>query len=250
MTATPSRSPFTVHRSRSWTENVVREVLPNGLTLLVQPDHSAPVVAVVTHVKAGFFDEPDSWTGISHVLEHMFFKGTLTRGVGAIARETKAAGGYLNAGTGYDHTSYFTVLPASSLEAALDIQSDALRNSVIDAGELARELQVIIQEAKRKLDTPGSVAHETLHEVMFDRHRIRRWRIGHEADLAKLTRADVWSYYRSRYVPERTIVAITGDFDADRALELGRAAYGDWPAAAGGVDRSPEEPPLREVRAR
>ena len=98
----------------------------------------------------------------------------------AIARETKAAGGYLNAGTGYDHTSYFTVLPASGLAAALDIQSDALRNSIIDPDELARELQVIIQEAKRKRDTPGAVAQETLHEVMFDRHRIRRWRIGHE----------------------------------------------------------------------
>src|SRR6266571_2075955 len=83
-----------------WTEGVRREVLPNGLTLLVQENRSAPVVAVVTHVKAGFFDEPDHWTGISHVLEHMFFKGTGRRGVGEIARETKSAGGYLNAGTG------------------------------------------------------------------------------------------------------------------------------------------------------
>ena len=120
----------------------------------MQEDRSAPAVAVVTHVKAGFFDEPDRWVGVSHVLEHMFFKGTARRGVGAIARETKHAGGYLNASTTYDHTSYFTVLPASGLEAALDIQSDALRHSVIDADELARELQVIIQEAKRKLDTP------------------------------------------------------------------------------------------------
>src|SRR5918999_510534 len=162
MTASTSRSPFTVHGSRPWTEGVRREILPNGLTLLVQRDHSAPVVAVVTHVKAGFFDEPDHWVGISHVLEHMFFKGTPRRGVGAIARETKAAGGYLNAGTGYDHTSYFTVLPASGLKTALDIQSDALRNSRIDPGELAREPQVIIQEAKRKRDTPSAVAQETL----------------------------------------------------------------------------------------
>jgi zinc protease len=250
MTVSQSRSPLTAHRSPLWTKNVHREVLPNGLTLLVQPDHSAPVVAVVTHVKAGFFDEPDSWTGISHVLEHMFFKGTPTRGVGAIARETKAAGGYLNAGTGYDHTSYFTVLPASGLEAALAIQSDALRNSVVDAGELARELQVIIQEAKRKRDTPGAVAQETLHEVMFDRHRIRRWRIGHEEHLARLTREDVLGYYRSRYVPERTIVAITGDIDVDRALAAARARYGDWPSRPGAVDLSPEEPPHQEVRAR
>ena len=250
MTAYSARSPLTAHRLPLWTKDVRREVLPNGLILLIQPDHSAPVVSVVTHVKAGFFDEPDRWTGISHVLEHMFFKGTARRGVGAIARETKAAGGYLNAGTGYDHTSYFTVLPSGGLAAALDLQSDALRNSVIDPGELARELQVIIQEAKRKRDTPSAVAHETLHELMYDRHRIRRWRIGTEEQLARLTRDDLWSYYSSRYVPERTIVAITGSVDADRALDLGRAAYADWPARPGAVDSSPEEPPRREVRAR
>jgi zinc protease len=250
MNTSATDSPFSVHPSRSWTEGVIREVLPNGLTLLIQVDRSAPVASVVTHVKAGFFDEPDHWIGISHVLEHMFFKGTRRRGVGAIARETKAAGGYLNAGTGYDHTSYFTVLPASGLATALDIQADALRNSVIDPGELARELQVIIQEAKRKRDTPGAVAHETLHEVMFDRHRIRRWRIGTEEQLARLTRDDLWAYYRSRYVPERTVVAITGDFDAHEALDLAHACYGDWPVAPGAVDPSPEEPPHREVRAR
>jgi zinc protease len=250
MTVSPARSPLTAYRSPVWTKDVHREVLPNGLTLLVQPDHSAPVVAVVTHVKAGFFDEPDHWTGISHVLEHMFFKGTPRRGVGVIARETKAVGGYLNAGTGYDHTSYFTVLPSSGLETALDIQSDALRNSVIDAEELRRELQVIIQEAKRKRDTPGAVAQETLHEVMFDRHRIRRWRIGHEDHLARLTRDDVVSYYRSRYVPERTIVSLTGALDPQQALAAARAAYGDWARRPGALDRSPEEPPRREVRAR
>ena len=218
--------------------------------MLVQEDRSAPAVAVVTHVKAGFFDEPDHWAGVSHVLEHMFFKGTPRRGVGAIARETKSAGGYLNASTTYDHTTYFTVLPASGLEAALDIQSDALRHSLIDADELARELQVIIQEAKRKLDTPSALTHETLHEVMFDRHRIRRWRIGHESQLAGYTRGDLQGYYASRYVPERTIVSIVGAVDPGHALTLARDAYGDWPAAAGAVDRSPDEPPRHEVRAR
>ncbi len=251
-------SPLDVHDPRPttldprpvWTAGVRREVLPNGLTVLVQEDRSAPAVAVVTYVKAGFFDEPDHWVGVSHVLEHMFFKGTTHRGVGAIARETKSAGGYLNASTTYDHTSYLTVLPASGLEAALDIQSDALRHSTIDEAELARELQVIIQEAKRKLDTPSSLAHETLHEVMYDRHRIRRWRIGREGQLAGYRRADLWGYYSTRYVPERTIVSIVGAVDPARALALARTAYGDWPAARGAVDPSPDEPPRREVRAR
>jgi zinc protease len=235
---------------KSWTAGVVREVLPNGLTLLAQRDPSAPAVAVVTHVKAGFFDEPDRWAGISHVLEHMFFKGTPTRGVGEVARQTKAAGGYLNAGTAYDYTTYYVTLPASELEAALEIQADALQHATLDGDELARELQVIIQEAKRKLDSPGSLAHETLHEVLFDRHRIRRWRIGTEEMLAGFTRDDVAGYYTSRYVPDRTIVAIVGDIDPAEALDAARARYANWPANTATLDPSPEEPPRRDVRAR
>ena len=180
----------------------------------------------------------------------MFFKGTPTRGVGAVARETRAAGGYLNASTSYDRTEYYVVLPARNLATALDIQADALRRSVLDADELARELQVIIQEARRKRDTAGAVAYETLHEVMYDAHRMRRWRIGHEAALAGFTRDDLLGYYTSRYVPARTIVAIVGDVDEEEALALGRRMYGDWPVAEGAVDRSPDEPARRDVRAR
>ena len=236
--------------ARTWTGGVERRVLPNGLTILVQRDASAPVVAVVTHVRAGFFDEPDRWLGISHVLEHMFFKGTPTRGVGEIARATKAAGGYLNAHTSYDHTAYYVVLPARELAAALDIQSDALRNSVLEEAELARELQVIIQEARRKLDTPSSVTHEVLHEVMYDRHRIRRWRIGHETQLATFRRADVAGYYESRYVPSRTIMAIVGDVNPDVAVRLAEARYAAWVDRPAALDPSPDEPPRTEVRAR
>ena len=236
--------------ARTWTAGVERKVLPNGLTILVQRDAAAPAVAAVTHVRAGFFDEPDAWLGISHVLEHMFFKGTTTRGVGEIARATKAAGGYLNAHTSYDHTAYYVVLPAGQLAAALEIQSDALRNSVLDEGELARELQVIIQEARRKLDTPSSVAHEVLHEVMYDRHRIRRWRIGHEAQLATFRRADVAGYYESRYVPSRTIVAIVGDVDVSATMRLAEDRYAGWVDRPAADDPSPLEPPRSEVRAR
>ncbi len=233
-----------------WTGAVRREVLPNGLTLLVEPVPDSDAVAVVTHVRAGFFDEPDRWAGISHVLEHLYFQGTARRGVGEIARETKAAGGYLNAGTGYDYTTYYAVLPAASLPVALDLQADALRNAALDAGELARELQVIIEEAKRKRDSPGAVAHETMHAVLFDHHRVRRWRIGEEDRLAAFTRDDVAGYYRSRYVPERTIVAIAGGVEAEAALRLAREAFGGWPAAAPRLDPPVPEPWRHEVRVR
>jgi zinc protease len=145
------------------TASVARRVLPNGLTVLVRQDRTAPVAAIVTYVNAGYFDETDDVVGIAHVLEHMYFKGTPSRGVGEIARQTKAVGGYLNAATIYDHTLYYAVVPASGWPQALEIQADAYRNSVIDADELARELEVIIQEAKRKADNPGAVANETLY---------------------------------------------------------------------------------------
>ena len=233
-----------------WTAGVRREVLSNGLILLAQRDATAPAVAVVSHVRAGFFDEPDVQIGVSHVLEHMLFKGTPTRGVGELARETKAAGGYLNAATSYDHTTYYTVLPPVALPVALDLQSDALRRSLIDPEELRRELRVIVEEAKRKQDNPAALTGETLHALLFDRHRIRRWRIGTESHLAGLSHQAILTYYRSRYVPGRTIVAMTGDLDPESAIGIAREFFGGWPAAFAVVDPSPEEPPHREVRAR
>jgi zinc protease len=227
-----------------------QRTLPNGLTVLVREDHSAPVVAVVTHVRAGYFDEPDELVGISHVLEHMYFKGTERRGAGEIARETKEAGGYLNAGTIYDRTSYYTVLPSSSLEQALDIQADALQRSAIDDEELRKELLVIIQEARRKLDNPSAVAQESLFETMFDVHRIRRWRIGTEEILRGFTRQHVWDYYRNLYRASNTILAVAGDVDPEKAFELAERYYGRMPAGEPVRSAGTEEQPRRGFRYR
>ena len=223
-------------------DSVHRSALGNGLTVLVRRDTSAPVVAIVTHVKAGYFDETDDVAGIAHVLEHMYFKGTPTRGVGEIPRATKAAGGYLNAGTIYDRTSYYTVLPASGFLDGLDIQSDAYAHSLVDAGELTRELEVIIQEARRKADTPSAVAVETLYRLLHDRHRIRRWRIGTEAGLRRLGRDDVLAFYRTYYQPSNTILAIVGDVDPEAALAAADRAYGGLPDHPVRRDRGPAEP--------
>jgi zinc protease len=222
-------------------ETVLKTRLGNGLTVLVRRDDSAPVVAIVTHVKAGYFDETDDIVGIAHVLEHMYFKGTPTRGVGEISKETKSAGGYLNAGTIYDYTSYYTVLPSSGFVAGLEIQADAYANSVIDADELRKELEVIIQEAKRKADNPGAVAIETLYELLHDSHRMRRWRIGREEGLRTFTRAHVAGFYRNYYKPRNTVLVIVGDVDPDDAMQHVERLYG--PLADGDIARSegPEE---------
>ncbi len=198
--------------------------------MLIRRDASAPVVSIVTFVSAGYFDETDEIVGIAHVLEHMYFKGTATRGVGEIAKQTKAVGGYLNAATIYDHTSYYTVLPSSGFVQGLDVQADAYARSMIDAEELSRELEVIIQEAKRKADNPAAVATETLYELLHDRHRIRRWRIGREPGLRALSREALLGFYKNFYHPGNTVLSIVGDVDADEALLEVQRKYGSIPA--------------------
>lgn len=230
--------------------SVRRTVLPNGLTVLVRRDASAPVVAIVTHVKAGYFDETDDVNGIAHVLEHMFFKGTRRRGVGDIAKETKASGGFLNAHTIYDGTVYYTVLPSSGFAAGLDIQADAYANSTIDAAELAKELEVIIQEAKRKADNPPALAVETLYELLHDSHRMRRWRIGHEAGLRALDRAAMMGFYSNFYQPSNTILTVVGDVDADEAMMRIESAYGGLPDAEPQRLAGPQEPHHDDLRYR
>ncbi len=162
----------------------------------------------------------------------MFFKGTPTRGVGEIARQTKAVGGYLNAATIYDHTLYYAVVPSSGFASALEIQADAYMNSLIDADELARELEVIIQEAKRKVDNPPAVSIETMYELLHDRHRIRRWRIGREEGLRRLTREHLMAFYRNFYAPAASVLVVVGDVEPEVAFDRVQRLYGDIPAAA------------------
>ena len=231
-------------------KSIHRTVLANGLTVLIQEDRTAPVVAIVTYVKAGYFDETDPENGLAHALEHMFFKGTAKRGVGDIAKETKASGGYLNAHTIYDNTTYYTVLPSSSFAKGLEIQADAYANSVLDGRELAREMEVIIQEAKRKADNPSAVATETLYELLHDKHRMRRWRIGREPGLRAFSREMMNGFYRNFYRPGNTILTISGDVDSAEALQRVTELYGGLESAEPIRHPGPEEPDRTGFRYR
>lgn len=231
------------------TDGLRRERLPNGVTLLVQRRRAAPAAALVTHVRAGFLDEPDDVAGISHVLEHMLFKGTPSLGPGELARRTKALGGSLNAYTSYDRTVYYATVPARHAVEALALQADQVRNPLFDPDELRRELGVIIQEARRKLDTPSAVAGERLHELLYQQHRLRRWRIGTEDVLERFGRDDVARYHETRYTPGRTIVALVGDLDEDEALDALRARWGDWSRPDAPIAMGPSETSAPAVRA-
>ena len=220
-----------------------KDVLPNGVTVLIGEDHSSPVVAINLWVRAGYFDEEDREVGISHVIEHMFFKGTPDRPrPDQIATEIKSLGGELNAGTYYDSTNYYVVLPSENLRKGLEIEADALMHPLFDPGELKRELEAVLQEGRRKMDTPGAYALEIMFREAFDTHRIRRWRIGEEQALRAITRDDLLAYFRTHYVPERVILSVVGDVKAADVIEAAHVYLGGMTAQPGAPLGSPAEP--------
>src|SRR5712691_6921663 len=204
--------PYTFREDQGQTTKVI---LQNGLTVIIRDQQAVPLASITTFVKAGYFDENDRISGISHVIEHMFFKGTSKRPVGEIARQTHALGGYLNAYTYYDRTVYHTEVPAENMKKALEIQADALWNSSYDANELKKEIEVVLQENNRKLDNPPAVASEKLYAAAFQQHRMKRWRIGTPEGLRALTRDDIVSYVKKYYRPSNIILSIAGRVESE-----------------------------------
>jgi zinc protease len=225
-----------------------RTVLDNGMIVLITERHSAPVVAIDTWVNTGYFNEPDSLTGISHLLEHMFFKGTKKRAVGQLREETRELGGYLNAGTIYEYTHYYTVLPSQFAESGLELQSDALWNSVIDTTELKKEKKVVIEEVKRKWDNPNAWSWEKLMELAFDRHPIRRWRMGTPEQISSWSQRQFENYLKSYYRPDNIILSIAGDVKPKELMKAVKKYYGGMERDKTQLPKRPSEPQQKGLR--
>jgi zinc protease len=228
---------------------VEKTVLPNGLTLLVRPQPRTGVVAINTFVKAGYFNEPDEVAGMAHLFEHMFFKGSERfPGAEQIAREVSRVGGRSNAGTIYDSTSYYFVLPKEGFERGMEIQADAIMHPLFDPEELDKESEVVIEESNRKLDNPPAVSMERMFATAFQKHRMRRWRIGSNEVLRHIDRDDLLAFFNTLYRPENMIVAVAGDVTPEQALKTARATFGQIPKGTLKKESGPAEPPQDAFR--
>jgi zinc protease len=224
--------------------------LENGLTVVIRENHSSPVVAVQAWVKAGSATEPESRAGMSHLLEHMAFKGTSLRGPGEIAREVEALGGEINAYTTFDHTVYHITISGRYLENALDILADTLGNSVFDTEELAREKEVVLEELRMNEDNPGRVNSKALFREAFRVHPYGRPVIGYEDTIRKSTREDLVSYFARYYYPGNMVLVIAGDVDAQAARPLIERTFGALEGHAPPRRKAPVEPPQEGTRAK
>jgi len=228
---------------------VEKYVLGNGLTVVIRPNPSSPVVAVQAWVKAGSTTEPAARAGMSHILEHMAFKGTKRRGPGEIAREVEAVGGEINAYTSFDQTVYHITLSGRFLENALDILADTLGNSVFDPAELSRELEVILEEVRMNEDDPGRVVSKALFREAYKVHPYGRPVIGFVDTIRKTTRADLVAYFRANYVPGNMVLVIAGDVDPKASRPLIERTFGKLPPGSAPESPRPVEPPQTETRA-
>ena len=200
--------------------------LDNGLELIIREDASAPVVSVQAWARAGSIHE-GSWlgAGLSHVLEHMLFKGTSTRGAGRIDQEVQAAGGYMNAYTSFDRTVYWINVPDSGATTAIDILCDIFQNATLPADELEKELDVIRREMDMGEDDPGRRSSKGLFSAAYTKSPYRYPVIGLLELFNRITRDDLLAYYRAHYAPNNCFLVVVGNVQADAVIEQVRKAY-------------------------
>jgi len=223
--------------------------LENGLVIIVREDRSAPVVSAQAWCMAGSVHE-GKWlgAGLSHVLEHMLFKGTTTRPGSRIDQEVQEAGGYMNAYTSFDRTVYHIDVPATGAHTAVDILCDIMQHATLPADELAKELDVIRREMDMGQDDPGRRSSRRLFETAYTRSPYRYTIIGYPDIFNELKAVDIRNYYADKYAPNNVFYVVVGDIKADDVIAQIRKAYEKSKTRAVPPVVLPEEP--RQTAAR
>ncbi len=206
--------------------------LSNGLQLLLEEEHSAPVISINILIKVGSAMETDAEAGISHFIEHMLFKGTPNRAVGRIARDVEAAGGDINAYTSFDQTVYYINMASRFADDGLAILADAVQHPLFDAEEVKRESEVICEEIRRGEDNPSHQLSEFIFEHTYGTHPYGRPIIGFAKTVQGFTRDDLLSYWQRWYTPSNMVVILVGDFDTADMIQKCETAFGAMPGRA------------------
>ncbi len=204
---------------------VFEEKLDNGATVLINENNAAPVAACNFWFGVGAAYENEKEKGLSHIIEHMMFKGTEKRGVGGMDKEIKKMGGYNNAFTSYDATNYIIVIPSEHIMKALEVQYDALTSSVFDREELKKELNVILEELYRGKDSPSTFLFQELMKLSFEK-RYHAPIIGYEKNIKSYTSKDVVDYYKKYYLPGNLVISISGDVKKEELLPYIKKTFG------------------------
>ena len=215
------------------TEPIQKYTLNNGLKILVKEDHRAPVAVSMIWYNVGSADEPGGITGVSHVVEHMMFKGTVQYPVGVFSKTIASLGGQENAMTNYDYTAYFEKIAAVQLPIAFELEADRMRNLLLSQKEFNREIKVIREE--RRLRTEDNPQAVTFEHYMAAAHLTEPYHhpiIGWMGDLNEMQLDDVKAWYENFYTPNNATLVVVGDVTASKVVELANLYFGKLPRQA------------------
>ena len=205
--------------------------LPNGLTVVLAEDHSAPLISYQTWFRVGSKNEKPGLTGIAHLFEHMMFKGAKRYSGEQFDTILQSNGATNNAFTTNDYTGYYENLPSSKLELVIDIESDRMENLKIDAANLKSELSVVKEERRMRVDNnPAGILREALFGTVFRVHPYKWPVIGYMVDLDNVTVEIAQNFHRMYYAPNNAVVVVAGDFDSKEAKRLIEKYYAAIPA--------------------
>jgi zinc protease len=221
--------------------NVTEKVLPNGLKVLLKEDRKAPVVTFQIWYKVGSRNECLGETGMSHMLEHMMFKGTKKYGPKTFSQTVQRNGGNDNAFTSRDYTAYFENFSADRISISLELESDRMQNLLIDPKEFLSEREVVKEERRMRYeDDPVNSMTEQMMAVAFSAHPYQWPVIGWMADINNITRDDLYRHYRTYYTPNNATIVVVGDFDTNNLFAQIERFFGSIP-------RGPEVPKVGAV---
>ena len=220
---------------------VTEKILPNGLKVLLKEEHKAPVVTCQIWYKVGSRNEALGKTGMSHMLEHMMFKGAKKYGPKQFSQTVMRNGGNDNAFTGKDYTAYFENFAADRIEISFDLESDRMQNLLLDPKEFLSERNVVKEERRMRYeDDPTAAMIEQMMAVAFISHPYHWPVIGWMADIGNLTRNDLYEHYKTYYAPNNATLIVVGDFDTKKLLPKIETYFGSIP-------RGPEVPAVGAV---
>ncbi len=215
------------------TNHVFAYQLPNGLKLIVKQDHRAPVVISQVWYKVGSSYEKLGETGVSHVLEHMMFRGTKKYSNGALKQIIADEGGNINAMTSYDYTMYYEVLSADKLAIAFKLEADRMHGLLLQNKAFQDERQVVIEEWRMRLrDNPQSMLYERFMAAANIANPYHHMPIGWLSDLQNLTLKNVSNWYHQWYTPNNAIVVVVGDVKPKQVYKLALKYFGHLPPHA------------------
>ncbi|MGW8160830.1 MAG: M16 family metallopeptidase, partial [Desulfobulbales bacterium] len=245
LVVTMSTSPVT---AEELAPHLYKATLDNGLTVLVKEMPGTRVATVQIWVKAGSVYENADEAGITHLIEHMIFKGTDTRGPGELAGAIERVGGQVNAYTSYEYTVYHATLSAVHWDLAFDVLADAVMHSVFDPVELEREKKVVLEEVSMRYDQPNIRLFHELMATAYTRHPYRLPVIGNVDSINSINRDKILAYIKKHYYTQNLTVVVAGDVRGQEVIARVREVMGKMVRGAAEAPSLPVEPVQEQAR--